>query len=385
MKWSKTVVLLALVSLCADLASEMLYPILPLYLKSIGFSMALIGLLEGLAEATAGLSKGYFGQRSDQLGTRLPFVRGGYLASALAKPLMGLWAWPWWVFFARTLDRLGKGLRTGARDAMLSAEATPATKGRIFGFHRGMDTLGAVLGPLFALFYLYHRPGDYRTLFFIALGPGLLSVALAYAIREQQEQPAKQAKQAPFWGFLGYWRRATPTYRRVVTGLLFFQLFNSSDTFLLLKMQHGGLDDAHLVGAYVFYNVIFAAAAYPLGGLADRWGMKRVFVLGLFLFAATYAGFVWATGLWAFVGLLALYGFYAAATQGVAKAWISNTCDPSETGTAIGTYAAFQSLAALLASLLAGLAWQYGGPTAPFLLAAIGALGVAAYVLKGEQ
>src|SRR3981189_2404461 len=158
---TRTIWILSVISLLTDTASEMLYPVMPLYLKSIGFSIVLIGVLEGVAEAVAGLSKGYFGKLSDHTGKRMPFVQWGYTLSALSKPLMAVFVYPLWVFFIRTIDRLGKGLRTGARDAILSDEATPATKGKVFGFHRSMDTAGAVIGPLLALLYLQWHPGNY--------------------------------------------------------------------------------------------------------------------------------------------------------------------------------------------------------------------------------
>src|SRR3954454_7244640 len=169
---SRTVLILSMVSLFTDMASEMLYPVMPIYLKTIGFSIVLIGVLEGVAEATAGLSKGYFGKRSDAAQRRVPFVQLGYALSAISKPMMGIFIYPIWIFFARTIDRLGKGIRTGARDALLSDEATPATKGKVFGFHRSMDTVGAVIGPSLALAYLYCYPGQYKILFYIAFFPG---------------------------------------------------------------------------------------------------------------------------------------------------------------------------------------------------------------------
>ena len=151
---NRTVLILSLVSLFADVASEMLYPVVPVYLKEIGFSVLLIGVLEGVANFTAGLSKGYFGKLSDEKGLRLPFVKLGYLLSAISKPMMAAFIYPLWIFFARTVDRLGKGLRTAARDALLSQNATKETKARVFGFHRGMDTLGAAIGPILALLFL---------------------------------------------------------------------------------------------------------------------------------------------------------------------------------------------------------------------------------------
>ena len=158
---TKTVWVLSLISLFTDTASEMLYPILPIYLKSIGFSIVFIGILEGIAEATAGLSKGYFGKQSDITGKRVPYVQVGYFLSALSKPLMAIFIYPLWIVFVRTIDRLGKGIRTGARDAILSEETNTNNKGKVFGFHRSMDTLGAVLGPLLALAYLYFYPQNY--------------------------------------------------------------------------------------------------------------------------------------------------------------------------------------------------------------------------------
>ena len=151
----RTVIILSVVSMFADIASEMIYPVIPIYLKEIGFSVLLIGILEGIAEFTAGISKGYFGKLSDQKGFRLPFIKLGYLLSAISKPMMAFFTYPLWIFFARTTDRFGKGLRTAARDAMLSQQATKETKARIFGFHRGMDTIGAAIGPVIALSFLY--------------------------------------------------------------------------------------------------------------------------------------------------------------------------------------------------------------------------------------
>jgi sugar phosphate permease len=173
---TRTICILLFISLFTDTASEMLYPIMPIYLKSIGFSIVLIGILEGVAEATAGLSKGYFGKFSDSSGKRIPFVQIGYAFSAISKPMMAIFIYSLWIFLSRTVDRFGKGIRTGARDAILSDEATPQTKGKVFGFHRSMDTLGAVLGPSFALLYLNYHPHDYRNLFFIAFIPGMLAV-----------------------------------------------------------------------------------------------------------------------------------------------------------------------------------------------------------------
>jgi MFS family permease len=372
------------VSLFTDIASEMLYPIVPIYLKTIGFSIVLIGILEGFAEAIAGLSKGYFGNLSDRTGTRLPFIQIGYLFSAISKPMMALFTYPIWVFFVRTIDRLGKGVRTGARDALLSDEATADTKGRVFGFHRSMDTFGAVLGPLLALMYLVYRPDDYKTLFYLAFFPGLISIGFTFLIKEKpsQNQQSDQKSRIGLLSFVKYWRTSPATYRKLVTALLVFTLFNSSDVFLILKIKEAGLDDTMAIGAYIFYNLIYAIASYPMGTLADKIGMKKVLVSGLILFAIVYLGMAYASSSLIFLALFFLYGIYAAATEGIAKAWITNLCSQSNTATAIGTYTAFQSIATLLASSLAGLIWFYAGAPTTFLLSGITALIVAIYISR---
>ncbi|MBC7775374.1 MAG: MFS transporter [Phycisphaerae bacterium] len=363
-----------------DVASEMLYPVMPVYLKSIGFSIVLIGVLEGFAEAIAGLSKGYFGNLSDRLGRRIPFVQIGYSLSAVSKPMMAVFTYPLWVFFARTTDRLGKGIRTGARDALLSDEATPETKGRVFGFHRSLDTFGAVIGPLLALIFLQWYPGAYQTLFFLAFLPGLLAIAFTVLIREKKKAQAGGPTKPGFLDFLGYWRRSPAQYRQLVSALLVFTLFNSSDVFLLLQIKAAGLSDSAVIGMYVFYNVVYALASYPLGILADRIGMRRVFVLGLLLFAAVYAGMAFASVWPAFAALFFLYGIYAAATEGIAKAWLTNICAKKDTATAIGTYTAFQSIGALIASSLAGLIWYSAGAATVFIMSACVGIAVAIYL-----
>jgi len=378
---TRTVWILSLISLFTDTASEMLYPVMPVFLKSIGFSVVLIGILEGIAEATAGLCKGYFGKLSDNSGKRAPFIQLGYSLSAISKPMMALFVFPAWIFFARTIDRLGKGLRTGARDAMLSDEATPLTKGKVFGFHRSMDTFGAVLGPSVALVYLYFRPNDYKTLFLIAFLPGLAAVASTFLIKDKkQAQPTKKVS-TPFFSFLKYWKVSPPMYRKVVFGLLAFALFNSSDMLLLLKVKQSGMADTHVIGLYIFYNLIYALAAFPIGMIADKLSLKSVFISGLALFTIVYLGMAITANIYIYLVLFFLYGLYAAATEGISKAWISNITDPKDTATAIGTFAGFQSLAAMIASSLAGLLWFWFGVETAFIATSVATLLVIIYFI----
>jgi MFS family permease len=379
---TRTIWLLSLVSLFTDTASEMLYPIMPFYLRSIGFSVVLIGILEGVAEATAGLSKGYFGKLSDSSGRRVPFVRIGYALSAISKPMMAMFVFPLWVFFARTTDRLGKGIRTGARDAILSDEATPATKGKVFGFHRSMDTLGAVLGPSLALLFLYLHPESYKTLFFIAFIPGLIAIAATFFLTERRKGrmiSEESRRSTSFFSFLGYWKASPMLYRKVVVGLLVFTLFNSSDVFLLLKAKQAGLSDITVIGVYIFYNLVYALFSFPAGILADRVGLKRILVVGLFIFAAAYLGMGYFTNIYAIAAMFFLYGIYAAATEGISKAWITNIADTKDTATAIGTFTGFQSICTMLASSFAGLIWFNFGASATFIVTGIAATLVTAY------
>ena len=380
---TRAVWLLSLISLFTDLASEMLYPVMPLYLQSIGFSVVFIGLLEGVAEAVAGLSKGYFGQWSDRLGRRVPFVQWGYGLSALSKPMLAVLATPAWVLLARTVDRLGKGLRTGARDALLSDETIPANKGKVFGFHRSMDTLGAVLGPTAALLWLAVHPGQFRPLFLWAFVPGVLAVAITLLLRERPAAPSPRPVR-PFWASFGYWRVAPPAYRRVVGALLVFALFNSSDAFLLLLARQRGMSDTAVIGLYILYNAVYVLSAWPLGHLADRIGPRRLLVAGLLVFAVVYGGVALAHSGGAFAALFALYGLYAASTEGVAKAWVSNLCAKSDTGAAMGTFGGLGSLAALVASLSAGALWQLAGPSWTFGVSVVAAVGAAGYLALAQ-
>jgi MFS family permease len=375
---TRTVLILSLVSLFADVASEMLYPIIPVYLKEIGFSVLWIGILEGFVNFAAGISKGYFGKLSDEKGVRLPFVKLGYFLSAISKPMIGFFTTAFWIFSVRTLDRLGKGVRVAAKDALLSQEATKETKARVFGFNRSLDTLGATIGPAIALVFLLFYPGDYKTLFYIAFIPGIISVAFLFFLKEKK-QAVSTLEKGNFFTFFKYWKIATPEYKRLVSGLLLFALFNSSDVFLLLKTKEtiGDNDirvfgaafdsDTITIAAYVVYNLVWAVFSYPLGALADKIGCKKLFICGLVLFAITYAGFAFDPSIPVIFILFAIYGLFSAATDGVSKAWITNIAHNKNTATAIGFYTSCQSISALVASTVAGAIWSNFGSFYTFI------------------
>ncbi|MCW7467082.1 MFS transporter [Leptospira levettii] len=377
---TKTVWILSLVSLFTDIASEMLYPILPIYLKSIGYSILFIGFLEGVAEFVAGYSKGYFGNLSDIQGKRVPFVRFGYALSAISKPLLAISRMPYLVFFSRTLDRIGKGVRTGARDALLSEETTASSKAQIFGFHRSFDTLGAVIGPSLALIFLAIYPNQYIYLFYLAVVPGFISIGLTFLLKEKENQTKQTGKTTSLFSYLSYWKQTNSNYRKLVFGLLVFALWNSSDVFLILKAKEVGLSDTIIIGIYIFYNLVYAVFAFPFGILADRMGLKRMFLFGISMFIFVY----WIMGTYQTVGWIVfaffLYGLFASATEGIGKAWISNLVPSEEVGTAIGMFTGLQSFATFFASVIAGWIWFTFGAGVTFLITGLFALLVWMYL-----
>lgn len=354
---------------------------MPLYLKSIGMGAVYIGILEGVADAIAGISKSYFGKLSDVSGRRMPFVWMGYMLSSFSKSAIGLFANPIWVLLTRSSDRLGKGVRTAARDAILSDEATPETKGAVFGFHRSMDTLGAFVGPILALIYLHYYPGEYRKLFLFALIPALF-VAGSLALVKEKPREKKIEKGNLFWSSLRYWKIATPEYKRILILIIVFTLVNSSDMFLILKARESGLSDVQTITLYIFYNLVYALSSYRMGILSDRIGKKNVFLIGLCFFVLTYAGMAFNSRLDVFYLLFIFYGLFAAATEGITKAWISNLCEKVDLATALGFQATTQSIAAMIASSMAGIIWMAFGAQTMFTLSALGALVIAVMLYR---
>lgn len=372
-----TVRLLGLVSLFTDIASEMLYPIVPLFLATIvGAPMFAIGFIEGIAEFIAGTSKAYFGAWSDQVGKRKIFIVAGYSLSALVKPLPGLF--PTWgaVFISKTVDRIGKGLRTAPRDALLASHSTVENRAQVFGFHRAMDTTGAALGPMLALIWLWAYPQQYSSLFLMTLIPSSLAIFATLWIRETPKitAPTTAPTAREIWDSQWmFWHAAPPEFKRLVKWLTLFALFNSSDVFLILKAQAVGFSATDAILGYCLYNLVYAATAYPIGKLADKWGTRITLIIGLGIYALVYAGFGMATQVWMCWGLFALYGIYAALTEGVSKAWLSNLIH-EQRGTALGVQAAFASIAALVASTGAGLLWTFVNNALPFYVGAVMAI-----------
>jgi MFS family permease len=311
----------------------------------------------------------------------MPFIRLGYFLSALAKPMMVLLKFPLWIFFARTTDRLGKGLRTAPRDALLSAEASPETKASVFSFHRGWDTLGAVFGPIIALIYLSIYPGKLTTLFYLAFIPGVMAVLFTFLVRERPIPVPVEKRSAGFFSYFKYWKKAPPGYRKLLIPLILFALFNSSDMLLVLKVNESTGSENNAIMAYIFFNLVYALASYPMGLLADRFSMKTIFLAGLGLFSAVYFGMAKSDSMPAYYVIFGLYGIYMAATEGISKAWITNLVKNEETGTAVGLFVSLQSISLMIASSVAGLIWSRFGAPPAFLLTAVISVLVFLYVL----
>jgi MFS family permease len=358
--------LLAVVSLLTDISSEMVYPLVPLYLSgTLGAPASIIGVIEGFAETTASILKWVSGALSDRWGKRKPFCIAGYGLAALAKPLMAAaFSWPL-VLFARVLDRFGKGLRGSPRDALI-ADSTPAgLRGRAFGFHRSGDSIGAVGGPLLALLLLKLLPGDYRTAFLIAFIPGLLSTLVLLPVRETAALPAHR----PVFSF-GIVKR-NPPLRRYLFITLIFAIGNSSDMFLILRAKQLGAAPTTAVLLFAVCNLLNVLSAYPAGSISDRVGRKQVLIFGFLLFAAIYLAFGLATRLATLWILFPAYGVYLGLTDGVSKALVVDVTERAERGAALGAQAAVTGIAALPASIIAGLLWTEIGPAAAFVYGAV--------------
>ncbi len=383
MKYSfitRTVLLLSFISFFTDVASEMLYPVIPIYLASLNYTAMYIGILEGIAEFIAGLSKGYFGLWSDKIQCRLPFIRIGYTLSAIAKPIMIIFSNAIWILFTRTLDRFGKGIRTAARDALLSSEVNNENKGKVFGFHRALDTLGAAVGPAIALLFLYFFPNEYYWLFIFTIIPGLITIFLLWKLKEKTNYDNKKNDKISFFSFLKYIKHSPKRYKLLISGFLLFALFNSSDMFLLLKVKELGYNDTTVIGLYIFYNLSYAIFSFPAGVLADKLGLHRIYIVGMFLFALVYIGMAYIQNYLLLWICFMIYGFYAAATEGIGKAWISNIVPKDETASAIGSYNSLQSITAMLASSLTGFIWITFSSNFAFLLSAVMAIASALFL-----
>lgn len=371
-----TVVVFGLVSLLTDISSEMIYPLLPVFLATtIGAGPAFLGVIEGVAETTAALVKLYSGAVSDRVASRKGLVLAGYGLSAIARPLIALAGSAGQVLAIRFIDRTGKGVRTAPRDALIADTVHEGERGRAYGFHRSMDHAGALLGPLIASLILLTLTTDLRTLFLLAAIPGFLAVLLiALKIRDSRTAPPP--------------RRGTAVLGRLPDGrlrpylliLFLFTLGNSSDAFLLLKASQAGVPAVRIAQLWAFFHLVKMLSVMPFGALSDRIGRRKVIVAGWGVYALAYAGFAVATSEAQIWGLFALYGLFYGFTEGVEKAYVADLSDPAERGHAFGWFNFAIGAGALPASLIFGLIWQWQGSRAAFLFGSLLA-GIAALLL----
>jgi MFS family permease len=354
------------VSCFMDVSSEMVYPLVPLFLSSsLGVSKSIIGLIEGLAESAASVLNLASGALADRLGKNKLLMGLGYGISAASRPGLAVATGWGMVLVARFTDRVGKGIRTAPRDAIIAASTLPERWGLAFGFHRALDQAGAVVGPAVALLILATWSGDYRLVFWLAVLPGLLSVTLIVLFIEA-DGPVQSMKTPVLWSLRGF--EARFLWFILVIGL--FSLGNFSKAFLILKAEHAGISPAWISGVYLAFNAAYVLVSIPAGLLADRLGMPPLILCGLILFAAVSSGFAFTTSPWLIAGLFVLYGVYLGLTEGVQRAYLATLVPEQRKATGFGLYHTVVGISILPASLIAGSLWDSVGAAAPFWFSA---------------
>jgi len=367
---SKNVFVLGLVSFFNDVASEMVYPVVPIFLTSVlKAPVSAVGLIEGIAESTASLLKTFSGWFSDKIKKRKIFITSGYSLSTFSKLIIGFSkTWPI-VLIGRFIDRFGKGIRTSARDALIAENSDEINRGKAFGFHRALDTLGAVVGPLAAIFFIQLFGDNLRPIFYIAFIPGLIAVFLLIFLVEEKNVEAEK-KSLPKFTF----KNLNPSFKIFLICSIIFAIGNSSDTFLILRAKNLGLTTTLAILAYALFNLFYAIFSTPAGILSDKVGPKKLLIIGFPLFSIIYflfginqsKFFVWL--------LFILYGFYMALTEGVGKAYVSLIGDQEKMATSLGIYQTATGICTFFASLIAGILWTNLGASAPFIFGSLMAL-----------
>lgn len=359
---------LSIVSLLTDLSSEMIYPLLPFFLISLGAGPAFLGLVEGVAETTASMLKLASGWFSDRVGKRKPLVVAGYSIASVARPLVAFATAPWHVLLIRFTDRIGKGIRTAPRDALLAESVHPSVHGTAFGFHRAADHTGAVMGPLVASAILFAGIGGDRLVFLLAGIPAGLSVVVLLTRVRETEGAIAQKPKAQFEGFDGL----SPSFRSFLLVVLLFTLGNATDAFLLLRASQLGVAPAAIPLLWAALHVSKAALSIAGGMLSDRLGARRTIVAGWLVYAVVYAGFAFASAPWHVWALFLIYGLFYGLTEAPEKALVAALAPAERRGAAFGAYHFIIGVAALPASIIFGLLWQhYGSATALLTGAAV--------------
>lgn len=383
------IILLGLVSFFSDISSEMVYPVIPLYLTArLGATPALVGVIEGIAESTASLLKVFSGYFTDRFSHKKPVAMLGYSGGLFYKAALILSAsWPG-VLTARVIDRAGKGIRTAPRDVMIGESAGAGRIGRAFGIHKALDMAGSAIGIFISYLLLKHSETmaevfDYKKLFLISAIPAVLGLAMFIFIKEKRATTGRERE--PFWKNI---KQLDGRLKLYLCVFFLFTLGNSSNAFLLLKAKNAGFNDTNVVLLYFVYNLVSSLLAVPLGRLSDAIGRKKLLVAGYFVFSAVYACFAFAGSRPALYFAFALYGIYTAMTAGVERAFITEIAPAALKGTLLGLHSTLAGIALLPASVMAGLLWDAAGPKAPFLTGSALSLAAALvllFFLKGAN
>jgi MFS family permease len=376
------IIILGITSFLTDVSSEMIYPILPVFLvTTLGASPAILGLIEGIAESVASLLKVFSGFWSDKLKKRKPFAIFGYANSAAGK-LFLFFSNSWtFVLFGRVIERFGKGVRTAPRDALIAEAASSATRGAAFGLHRSLDALGAVGGVTLAYFFVVYYKGNIRNIFLFSLVPAFLGVLFLFLVKEKK---AAQEKSRPMIRF--QWKALDKKLQFFLIFTFLFTLGNSSNQFLLLKAKDAGNSLTAVILFYLVYNISRVVFTYPASRLSDKIGRKKILVFGYVIYALVYLGFALNTSSLMFWVLFGVYGMYMGFTEGVEKALVTDISPEHLKATTIGLHATLVGIGLLPASLFAGLLWKYLSPAAPFyfgaMMGGISSVGLW-FILKG--
>jgi len=359
---NRNIVIVGLVSFFTDISSEMIYPLIPLYLTAVlGASPAILGIIEGIAESLASLLKIFSGRISDRFEKRKPVAIAGYGLSAVGKVLFVV-ATSWvGILWARMGDRFGKGIRTAPRDALIAESIGPEARGKAFGFHRAMDTAGAVIGISAAYWLFTSYRGEYILVFWLSLIPAVLGVLCLFLTTETGRARTAAAKQVVF-----SWKGLDKKLRYFIIITFLFNLGNSSNLFLLVRAGTSGFSPEQVILLYLLMNLTYFAISYPAGVVSDTIGRRSLLVAGYALYGLVYFGFGFASLAWQFIVLFAVYGLYTGLTDGIEKALLADIAPAGQRATVYGLHAMTVGIALLPASLIAGFLWEAFGAAAPF-------------------
>jgi len=359
---NKNIVIVGLVSLFTDISSEMIYPLVPLYLTAVlGATPGILGLIEGIAESLASVLKLFSGRIADKFAQRKSLAIVGYGLSAVGKVLFVVAASWVGILWARIADRFGKGIRTAPRDALIVESTSPEMRGKAFGFHRAMDTAGAVIGISAAYWLFTHYQGQYILVFWLAVIPALLGVLCLFWASEPVKSKAASAKKLVF-----SWQGLDKRLKYFIVVSFLFNLGNSSNQFLLIRAGTSGFTPAEVILLYLLMNITYFIISYPAGVVSDIIGRRSLLVAGYALYGLVYLGFAMAHVAWQFIALFAIYGLYIGLTDGVEKALLADIAPGEQRATVYGLHAMVVGVALLPASILAGFLWDTFGAAVPF-------------------